>query len=506
MLSQLKAVKIRPENQKDFLHYLCLSIILAGIALRLVQYFSNRSLWGDEAYLALNLVNRSYFELLQPLDYNQAAPPGFLWVEKLAIQLFGNSEYSMRLFPLIAGIIALIAFYQFGKWAVSAIALPIALALFAFLKYPTYYSTEVKQYSSDLMVALLLCLLLIPLYNQIISKRRSLLLGLLGICAIWFSHPAIFVLIGLELAHLVTIPAKNRKAILINRLPVYLLWAVGFGSLYFLTLARAMKNEFLQTAWGGEYPDSVFNVIWLLDSLGRVFYRPLGFFGKTDGIAIAAFIIGCIAFWRKKRDKFLILIAPIAVTLVAAYLHKYPFRSRLILFLVPFFLVILAGGIAYLLSQVNQRRNYGAIAGAVMTCLLLFPPLLNSGKLLIQPHTVHEIRPVIEYIKNHQKPGDGLYVDSGILPFEYYAPKYGYSKSDYVPCYNDCLSLETFSVQDWESFKRQSDHLRDKQRVWFLFSGDAIDETFVKPNLNRIGQQIDHFRQPGAFTYLYQLK
>ncbi|MDE5108199.1 MAG: hypothetical protein O4808_14405, partial [Trichodesmium sp. St17_bin3_1_1] len=57
-------------------------IIAFGVALRLIQYLSNRSLWADEAVLALNIVNRSYLELMQPLDYDQGAPIGFLIVEK----------------------------------------------------------------------------------------------------------------------------------------------------------------------------------------------------------------------------------------------------------------------------------------------------------------------------------------------------------------------------------------------------------------------------------------
>ena len=39
------------------------TIIGFGIFVRLVQYLFNRSLWHDEAALALNIVNRSYLEL-----------------------------------------------------------------------------------------------------------------------------------------------------------------------------------------------------------------------------------------------------------------------------------------------------------------------------------------------------------------------------------------------------------------------------------------------------------
>lgn len=514
VISRLKEARLHQGSISTVLTYLSWLIILFGISVRLVQYFSNRSLWGDETYLALNIVNRSYLELLQPLDYSQAAPFGFLWVEKFAIQLFGNSEYSLRLFPLIAGIVSLIALYNLGKWGASAIAVPIALVLFACLRHPLYYATEVKQYSSDVMVALLLCLLLIPLRDTISSSRRTLLIGLLGTLAICLSHPAIFTLGGVAVANLVTTSAERRKAVFLNRLPAYLIWIASFGVVYFLTIANAMRSEALQGAWGPEYPRSIFDVVWLLDSLGRFFYRPLGFQGKTDGIAIAAFVIGCIAFFRKRRVAFLILISPIVATLTATYLHKYPFRGRLILFLTPFFILIIAEGIAFLLTQYQQHRQswvrkLWAIAGATFACLVLLPAVSQATDFLISPRTVQEIRPVIEYIKTHQQPADKIYLNDGVAvhQFRYYAARYGYSSPDYVEGYTDFMNPEAFSMQGWQEFKQQTSQLQDQPRVWFLFSGlkDA-QEALLKPRLDQIGQELDFFRQPGAFTYLYQLK
>ena len=65
-------------------------IILFGTLLRLTQYLSNRSLWLDEAFLALNIVNRSFLQLLKPLDNNQGAPIGFLMLEKFLPELGGQ--------------------------------------------------------------------------------------------------------------------------------------------------------------------------------------------------------------------------------------------------------------------------------------------------------------------------------------------------------------------------------------------------------------------------------
>jgi hypothetical protein len=62
--------------------WLPLILILIGIALRLAQYMANRSLWLDESCLALKILHRSLGQLLEPLDYGQAAPLAFLMVEK----------------------------------------------------------------------------------------------------------------------------------------------------------------------------------------------------------------------------------------------------------------------------------------------------------------------------------------------------------------------------------------------------------------------------------------
>ncbi|MGA9379700.1 MAG: glycosyltransferase family 39 protein [Phormidium sp.] len=500
------------ENFSVFLKYSALLIIIFGILIRVAQYLSNRALWGDEASLALNIVNRSYLELLQPLDRNQAAPPGFLWSEKLFTQLLGNNEYSLRLFPLISGIVSLIAVYKLGKWAGSAIALPMALILFACLRYTLYYATEVKQYSSDVMISLLLCLLLIPLREQMLNIRRVLLIGIWGGVAIWFSHPVIFVLAGIESANLILTSAQQRKAILINRLPAYFIWLISFGFMYFLTIARVMENNSLQSAWGDEYPKTVFDVMWLLDSFGRFFYRPLGFSTIFDGIAILAFVIGCGFFIKNKPSKFLILMFPVFVTLAASYLHKYPFRGRLILFLVPFFILVIAEGIAFLITKFNhsKRHKYFVITGITLACLLIVPSLVRAGTFVFYPETKHEIRPVIEYIKTHQKSEDGIYIGDGgpADQFEYYAGKYGYSQSDYARGYlSELVNAERFSEEGWQKFKNQSSQLQNKQRVWFVFSGlNKKKEVLVQPHLDRIGKQVDYFSQPGAFTYLYQLK
>ncbi len=86
---------------------LALVVIGIGIAMRIWFYVYNRSMYRDEAALALNIVNRSFAGLFKPLSNDQGAPTGFLTLEKLVVTIMGNSEYSLRLVPLIASILSL---------------------------------------------------------------------------------------------------------------------------------------------------------------------------------------------------------------------------------------------------------------------------------------------------------------------------------------------------------------------------------------------------------------
>src|ERR1700760_495586 len=80
-------------------------LVALGAALRLLQLLPNRSLWIDEAALALNLIHRSAQQLAGHLAHGQMAPIGFLWLEKASMALFGDREPSLRLLPFASGVV-----------------------------------------------------------------------------------------------------------------------------------------------------------------------------------------------------------------------------------------------------------------------------------------------------------------------------------------------------------------------------------------------------------------
>ncbi len=491
-------------------------IICFGIAIRLVQYFYNRSLWADEAVLALNIVNRSYLELLQPLDYDQGAPFGFLIVEKLAIQLFGNNEYALRLFPLLSGIISFFLLYRLAKIFLRGYAVPIALAFFASLNQLIYYATELKQYSSDVAIALFSCLLVTQMFRQRLSIKKVILFSLLGALTIWFSHPAIFVLAGFGASYLLIDVLKLRNKNYQNNqifkvLLIYSSWLISFALFYFVSIQSLTKNQDLMTSWKdgkNAFPSSAFDIIWLFDAFGKFFYDPLGFKGIMDGVAILAFVIGCISLFYRQKSKLLIILSPLIVTFVAAYLQKYPFRGRLVLFLTPFFILFIAEGIECLIRKTRSKLAF--IAGIILLISLVFQPISKASNFLINPNWNEEIKLVLNYVKSNEQPSDILYVyQRGHYQFLYYADKYGYQEGDYIIGVDDLDKYDGRDLSDKERKRYENDlnQLRGNKRVWLIFSHSHVgsENDMMKSHLDKIGKQIDYFESPGAFVYLYDL-
>lgn len=490
---------------KSILSYL---IIAFGVAVRLVQYLSNRSLWADEAVLALNIVNRSYGELLQPLDYDQAAPIGFLMLEKLAVQILGNNEYALRLFPFICGVGSLFLFYELGKRWIPKSAIPIGLVLFGSLEYLVYYSAEVKQYSSDVAIALLLCLLLMPLVKQKLNFGQIIKFGLVGAVAIWFSHPSIFILASIGGTALLINWRQQDFSKIKQLLVVYSAWLLSFVIFYLVSLSNLTSNETLTTSWGDGFPSSTFDIIWMLDVFGKFFYKPLGFGKWIDGLAIFAFLVGCISCWLRKKEILLLLLSPLLVTFLASFLHQYPFRSRLVLFLTPFVIFLIAEGGNYILRK--PKYQLIRIISMILIILLLWQPLARAIHLIEDPQTYSEIKPVLSYIKKRQQPGDILYIyQRGIYQFKYYAEKYGYQENDYIIGVDDLDKYDgqELSIAEMTRYEKDLDKLRGNKRVWLLFSHTHIpaERRFLNYYLNEIGIRKDSFEKPGSYVYLYDM-
>ncbi|HEV3115082.1 MAG TPA: hypothetical protein VGY99_31745 [Candidatus Binataceae bacterium] len=179
---------------------LVLAVLAFGVICRLTRYLADSSLWYDESFVALNVIHKSFAELFGPLDWNEASPPGFLVAEKLIVSIFGISEYSLRLLPLIAALAALLLFAPLARRLCdNGPAMLWALILFAAWPVAIGQAGTLKHFSLDVLLGIVLFLLALPTCETQPNPARLLLWGAVGASGVWLSFATVFTFAGTAL-------------------------------------------------------------------------------------------------------------------------------------------------------------------------------------------------------------------------------------------------------------------------------------------------------------------
>ena len=519
--------KMKVPSEEDNISQCCKrflwAIILLGVVLRAVEYLYNRSLFLDEASLSLNIVNRSFAELLQPLDYDQGAPIGFLVIQRVLVLSLGNNEYTLRLFPFICGIASVFLFYRVAKAFLRPEAVAVALGLFAISNRLIYYSSVVKQYSLDVAVALFLYAAAIHIQSRKLSTSAIALLAITGAIAVWLSHPAAFILAGVGTTMALLCLFRKDPSRLGRLLIVFSIWTASFACLYFVSLRQLARNEALIDYWNEHFmpfpPSSLSDIKWFgIAFIGFVKYA-LGFaLGDLIGIpvfengsllpgldalsrphfiaaislavialisalvATLSIIAGFFSMLTRRREKAALLLVPALFALLASGFRKYPFGSRFLLFMVPSALLVIAEGIIFMREKIRYRS---AVVTVLLVGLLFSYPLLLASHYVVKPRTVEEIRPVLTYMKEHWQEGDTLYLYYGSLrAFSYYSERYSLNDIDFI--------AGSRSRHNLDRYISELNDLRGHKRVWILFSHVCTwlgvdEEQFFVDHLDEIG-------------------
>ena len=494
---------------------LAIATLLFGVAIILAQYLRRDGLRGDEAALALNLFERTYGELLQPLDYNQGAPFGFLAIQKFVTQVLGKGEYALRLVPTVASISSLVMLYSLGRRWLSPPAVPLCLILFGMLRRIVFHAVEAKQYASDIAIALAILSISFRANGPHSNRTSSIVYGAFGAIAIWCSHPAIFVLAGVELAHWLVSPKTQFLRRIQAKIPVYLAWLVSFGAFYWATVRTLNDNSSLMQSWSRGFPDPPWNIIWMLDALGRMFYEPLSFEGPFDVLAIAFFLVGCAVFYRQNRLAFYLCLCPIGMAMLASILQKYPFQGRLTIFLAPTVLLVISQGAVSTISATYDRARHrpwfaklvAATVGGCLAIALLYLPLVESVHLPVQPNREEGLPQVLDYVQTHYQPDDGIYVfQKGKYQFLYYSTLDRYDWETFTIGIEELDDGHGMSPQEAKRYRADLDRLGDRDRLWLIFSQTSYSDeiAMLRNHLGKRAREIDSFQVLNSYAFLFQ--
>lgn len=332
-------------------------LVLFAVILRFFLFFGvEKSLWLDEAALALNVLDKGYLELFQPLQYAQSAPPLFLCLTKLLVSVFGASERVFRFIPFVCSIASVFGFYYLPKIflcgkmvdtkgfsAFLFVAAPLCLFCAGF---PLLYNTiEFKPYMTDVLFTILTALIWFKYleYEDVSLKKQIGSAFLLTVFPL-FSFGSIFSVCAVLVLSLL----KRRKVFC-------LILISGLLLEYLFIFSKISGGTRVYDYWLPYFIDySPIKAVFVLSEIIRYQFYPsnmvlLGFIG---------FIAGCAALFRRDRKVFGFFGLIVFGGFLASFFNFYPLYDRLSLFLYPVMLVIIGYPLLCAMDDENKVRRF----------------------------------------------------------------------------------------------------------------------------------------------------
>ncbi len=431
-----------------------LAWILAGVgaAIYASQVAWNRSWWGDEARIVVNIVTRPAERLIGPLDLQQAAPPVFLWIERAAYVAFGSGEWGLRLFPLLCGVAAMVlvtAIAVHGVGAGEAPARPVhfrgreivpepwhangpgaalAAGVMAFSAALAWHAAEAKPYSGDVLAAAILwAIALWPREAGAMRPARWWAWCATAAALLWLSYPAVLVITGIGGVELLW--RLGRDPSRVRRLAH---WAAGialpvasFAAVYFLAI-RPQQQSGLYEYWDDRFADwsRPWTVpFWALRGTNSVFNYPIR---NTGLVFLVLGVVAAVALWQTGRRRVVMLLtAPLLVTLLAGAAGQYPFSGRrLTVFLTPGAVLLTALGLNASLAFFRER--WPEWRGPRVALLALAGVMVGMGAWEMIPASFDpphrgQVRPVFEALAQRHEQGEPIVLIGENVPLELYA-------------------------------------------------------------------------------------
>lgn len=357
-------------NKKMFL-FLSYFVIALACILRVVTYYSHHYyVVPDEAH-SLAGMRESFLYLFTHFEQGANFLPLYKTILKLIYDTVGFTIPYLKIPSLIAGIASVFVFFDIAKKVFkNEIIILCSLILFSLNYNLIYYSSQIKPYEIDVLLCLIIINFAISFKDKIITNKNLVVMSLFSCLFIYTSIPAV-VILQLCIVFLFIFNKENRKKIAI--LEAIVLFVLGVE--YFTYISQIQSDSSLKSMWT---EDDFFFTPKSLPAVNALFnFSFLNFFwwdshcpltfSRTFLISyLMVFFVGIINFLREKQYG-LILVSPVFFFLILSYLNIYPFCNRLIIFLIPIFILITLKAFEY-----NYKKYIGIFFAIVLTISFVF--------------------------------------------------------------------------------------------------------------------------------------
>jgi uncharacterized membrane protein len=400
-------------NTSDYLNDKYIQILIAITALGTILRFYNlseNSLWLDEAS-TISYSKESLYAIWQAGFAGDNNPPLFHWITHFMIELFGQSEFVLRFFPAIFGIVAIVVCYFIGKELTDDKNVGLITAgLIAVSPFCLNYAQEAYSYSLVLLASSIAILYYLRAIKHN-TKTDWILFGLGCALAFW-SHFYTFILIGLMCAHIIFI---NRDKILGLDIDAVKWQMAGFGlagaislPILYMAISRFMTLSSNPVTYG----------IQGIALLPETLYRFSGFNWYVAAIYLTLVICGMIYLIISDKKYGLLPAIFLTVPIIMSVLlsSKMTMNPRYLIYLIPIFFVTIAS----LYKLISKLIKDSRLVYIVLACLLVLNaiPVYNY---YTTPRS-EDWRGYSKYLSGITNPGDVVVVLPGYVtqPFDYY--------------------------------------------------------------------------------------
>lgn len=427
--------------------------VLAWAVFVRVWGVSRRPFWMDEAAIANVVTDLSWQQLIQQTDLPVA--PLFAVATKLASSILLPPEVSLRLLPMVCGILLVpLVYLMMRTLNIRPAVSLVAMTLCASSPWLVIWSRELKQYEIEAFLSVLLALFVFRLRRCTSAKQRwPVIAAIIAICVFgpWFGYGLIFsalTLVGiLILLKPIAIP---RKITLLTGLIALCILFVSVILMMHISVADQAAHKALLSYMGNWFINPISLRSWaraavygLLSSAALLvpFSRHTSniFVGPALGAVIWIVVLFGLKVWqRESRIEFACLtIGPWLLLLAAALAQKYPFGAvRMMVFVAPPMAAASAMALANLCCSLSSKlggKPENAYIAAFILAALPAVYIVNIPTRLSY-WVNHDFRQVLDVLRQERKGGETVIVAlDAVQPVRFYSrgQNVGF---EYVPC------------------------------------------------------------------------
>lgn len=471
----------KKEEIQTYIKFGIFVLFLVCLFSRACMYLFPKDLWLDEAFLYGAINSGRFSELVRGhLIYNQSSPFLFVMINKLIVTFIGSKPSIIYFVPFICSLTSVVIMLIVCNKIGNIFYIFSVMLIFSLSFTPVYYTAEFKQYGAEMLVSLFLLLGAINNVSRGVSQYSFLSLKniVFYIFCILCSSTGLLFLAGILLAQFII--AWRRNALIFSKINYWnILILVIFIAAYYFWYLKSGNSQQMKDWWHRfmiPLEGSAFLSYW--GETGTKIFQAL--FSGPGNFAVYVFVGlvgGSIMLWRKKRDLFLLLSLPVAVTFVANAVFYPPgdpwaHGGRLLLFLLPNGVLVAGWFYAWVFSRLaafamcpGQRRAAFWGPGRRIGCIVVLgglafgSMLANADYLYGMGYKEQQIAELVRIFQVNSTPESLNLVYGGAQPaYEYYGGLSGRK-----------LPVEIMRW-DWPAVKSRLEHLPDNRRILILFS------------------------------------